>query len=568
MYWQELKNKLASQCGVEASDFVYPPQAELGDLSLSLFNQAKILKLKAPELAIKLKDVLENNQDLNKDIKEVRALGPYLNIFLNEAELAKETINEIQKKSIDFGKFRMKSKCNLMIEYSNGNTHKEYHIGHLRNLFFGASLTRLLSFVGHRVIPVSYINDFGIHVAKTLWAWKNSDEFKEQREKKEQIIDKGRFLGTVYSVSSKELMANPEGKDQVSVIMKEIENRNGEYYKLWEETRRWSIDYFDKIYKNFNIHFDHIFYESEVIQEGIKLVDDLLEKKVLIKSQGAIVADLSLYGLGVLPVIRTDGTALYAAADLALADEKFKKYEIDESIYVVDVRQSLYFKQLAKIFDLAQSDYKISHLTYDFVTLKSGMMASRSGNIISYDDILSDAILRAKKEVSSRHDDWSEEKIKQTAESLAKSALSFEMLKVGREKVIVFDVEEALRFDGYTAAYLQYSGARLSSILRKSNDEIAQVDFSLLNKFKEKQILIQLQKFSESVCQAAEKRDPSLIARYLFELAQLFNDYYHSVSILKEEESLRKVRLSLITSIQIVLKNAFQLLGLDYLEEM
>lgn len=568
MYWQELKEKLATKCGVSASDFVYPPQTELGDLSLALFSQAKLLKITAPQLALKLKESIENDTEFKVDVKEVRALGPYLNIFLNETELASQTLTEILKSSTDFGRLKNKLKLKLMIEYSNGNTHKEYHVGHLRNLFFGASLTKLLSFAGHKVIPVSYINDFGIHVAKTLWAWTNNSKRKEWKKEIVEGASKGQLLGTVYASSSIELAKHPEKKEEVVAIMKEIESRQGEYYQLWQETRQWSIDYLDQIYKNLNINFDHVFYESEVIQQGITTIDDLLKKKVLVKSQGAIVADLSIYNLGVLPFIRTDGTALYATADLALAQEKFEKYKIDESIYVVDVRQSLYFKQLAKIFALTKCDYKISHLTYDFVTLKSGMMASRSGNIISYDDILAEASLRAAKEVSLRHDDWPQEKIQQIAELLAKSALKFEMLKVGREKVIVFDVEEALRFDGYTAAYLQYSGARLASILRKFNGQITKIDYTVLNNFKEKQILIQLQKFPELIIQAAEKRDPSLIARYLFELAQLFNDYYHSVPILREEDTVKKARLSLLIAVQIVLKNAFEILGLDYLEEM
>lgn len=568
MYWQELKEKLALKCGVLASDFIYPPQADLGDLSLALFNQAKDLKMSPSELALKLKESLVSDPELKMEIKDVRALGPYLNIFISEKELAANTLTEIKQEGKNFGRAMREKPDSLMIEYSNGNTHKEYHVGHLRNLFFGASLSKLLSFAGHKVIPVSYINDFGIHVAKTLWAWETSVDEKKWQEDIRQGANKGQILGSVYTAASNELDKNPEKKGEVSAIMKEIESRQGEYYKLWQETRQWSINYFANIYKKLDIKFDHIFYESEVIEKGIGLVDKLLEQKILTRSQGAIVADLSAYDLGVLPVIRTDGTALYATADLALAHEKFTKYKIDESIYVVDLRQSLYFKQLAKIFELAQSDYKISHLTYDYVTLKSGMMASRSGNIISYDYILSEATLRAKQEVSQRHDDWNEEKIDLTADSLAKSALRFEMLKVGREKVILFDIEEALRFDGYTAAYLQYTGARLASILRKAKAETIAIDYGLLDNLKEKQLMIKLQKFSEVVLLAAEKRDPSLIARYLFDLGQLFNDYYHSVPIIKEEPSLRAARLNLIVSVQRVLKNAFDILGLDYLEEM
>ncbi len=568
MYLEDLKNKLAKKCQVLASDFIYPPQENLGDLSLALFNLAKKMNANPVDLALTLKQSLENDKSLADDILEIRVVGPYLNIFLKAEKLATKTLEEIKKLGVNFGRLELNNKEGVMIEYSNANTHKEYHVGHLRNLFFGSSLTKVLSFAGYSTIPVSYINDFGIHVAKALWAW----QFSENKSKWEKALkdgeNKGYLLGSAYASASQELADYPEKKKEVVSIMQEIESKKGQQYTLWQETRNWSIAYLDSVYKELNIHFDHIFYESEFIEQGLKIVAELLENKILKKSEGAIIADLSEFNLGVLPIIRSDGTALYPVADLALAKKKFQDYNIKESIYVVDVRQSLYFKQLAKIFELAGEKFKISHLTYDFVTLKSGMMASRSGNIISYNSIFAEANTRAEKEVKLRHTDWEEKKIKKIATSLAVSALKFEMLKVGREKVIIFDTEEALRFDGFTAAYLQYTGARLASVLRKDKLDKTGVKYELLIENKEKALLIYLQKFSELIKQASEKRDPSLIARYLFELCQLFNDYYHSVPILKTEKELVQVRLSLLLSVQVVLKSAFNLLGLEYLDEM
>ncbi len=231
------------------------------------------------------------------------------------------------------------------------------------------------------------------------------------------------------------------------------------------------------------------------INEGFKLVDDFLSRGIFVKSQGAIIADLEAYNLGVLPIIRSDGTALYPVADLALAKHKFEDYKLNESVYIVDIRQGLYFKQLAQIFALAGEKFKITHLGYDFVTLKSGMMSSRSGNVITYNEILSEALSRA-------------------------------------------DIK----------------------------DEV--VDTSLLIHNKESILALYMERFPEAVIKAGEQRDPSAVARYLFELAQAFNDYYHEVNVLKAEPSLLAARVSLLLAVRQVLANGFKLLGFSYLEEM
>jgi len=568
MYLEEIKNKLGEILGVAALDFVYPPQIEMGELSLPLFVLAKSRGLNPVNLAQELSQKLNNDINLKQYILEVRAVGPYLNFYLQAESLLAGVIHDIQINGNNFGKQVNGSNNGVMLEYSNANTHKEYHIGHLRNLFYGDSVTKILNFCSYHAIPVSYINDFGIHVAKTLWALQKGQNKFHYQELSKSVQDRGYLLGKCYADANRELTESPEKKDEIVAIMKEIESRQGENYKLWEDTRAWSIAYFDEIYKHFNIQFEHIFYESEVIDDGLRLVQEFLEKGIFKKSQGAIIADLEKYDLGVLPIVRSDGTALYPVADLALARKKFNDYKIEESIYVVDIRQGLYFKQLAKIFELAGEKTRISHLGYDFVALKSGMMSSRSGNVITYNQVWEEAYARAEKEVASRHEDWTEIQIKDTANSLAIAALKFEMLKVSADKVITFDIDEALRFEGYTAAYLQYSGARLASILRKGESNVKKADLSLLSHVKEKSLAVFLERFADSVLKAGEQKDPAVISRYLFELAQQFNDYYHEVPVLKAETNLVLARLALLQAIQQVFKNGFSLLGINYLEEM
>jgi arginyl-tRNA synthetase len=568
MYLQDLKEKLASKCGVLTTDFVYPPQSDLGDLSLPTFSLSKKLNSSPVEIANSLLGAVQSDEELAKFFEKTEVKGPYLNFFLAKDYLAKESLADIKKAGPEFGKNNVGKNKKIMFEYSNVNTHKEYHVGHLRNLFFGDSLVRLFNYNNYEAISASYINDFGIHVAKAIWGWQHGEAKEKLQAELKVGAPKGYLLGSCYSLASQEILKDDNKKVAVTEIMKAIESRQGDQYELWQETRAWSIDYFDNIYRELGIDFQYIFYESEFIEVGLKIVTEFLAKGIFKKSEGAIIADLEEFNLGVLPIIRSDETALYPVADLALARAKFKDYQLDESVYIVDVRQGLYFKQLEKIFELSGENLKISHLGYDFVTLKSGMMSSRSGNVITYRELIEEAVNRSVFEIKSRHDDWEDDKINQIAKSLARAALKFEMLKVSSDKVIVFDLNEALRFDGYTAAYLQYSGARLASILRKAEDMSQVIKGALLVEDREKNIILNLQKFPEITLQAAFKKDPSLIARYLFELAQLFNDYYHSVPILKAEKDLSLARLALLEAVQQVLKNGFNILGIEYLEEM
>ncbi len=559
-----LKQQIIKELKLQGANFSYPPSSDLGDLSLACFELAKAKKISPAEAAQQLAISLSAQKRLKKYFSDIKAAGPYLNFYINSEYLANRVINEVRSARSKYGNNSTGKKKKIMIEYSNGNTHKEYHVGHLRNISYGDAISHLLSVNGYAAIPVSYINDFGIHVAKTLWNWQKNKKYAASTD------NKGYLLGKCYSEAAGILIEHPEYKEEVVGIMKSIESRSGDSYLLWQETRDWSIKYFDSIYGDLGIKFDHIFYESEFISDGLKLVSDLIKSGLLIKSEGAIIANLEEYKLGVLPVIRTDGTALYPVADLALAQEKFKKYQIDESIYVVDIRQGLYFKQLAKIFELIGYKQKIKHLTYDFVTLPDGMMSSRTGNVITYEELKNKILDKLIIETTKRHDDWTSDRIRQVAWSLMVSTIKFEMLKVSADKIITFNFEEALRFDGYTAIYLQYGYARLKSIVRKDNFNLfsPRANLNELRETKEKDLLLKIARYPELIKIAGDKYNPSEVAKYLFELVQLFNDYYHGINILKAEPKIRRARLALIKAVAQVLNNGFSILGLKVVEEM
>lgn len=557
-----LKSKIAAALDLERANFSYPPKSELGDLSLACFEPAKKSQQNPAEFAAALTVRLKDNKELGEYFSDIKAAGPYLNFFISPEYLAVSVIAAIRKAKSAYGTNKSGAGQKVMIEYSNGNTHKEYHVGHLRNISYGDAVNHLLAANGYSSIPVSYINDFGIHVAKTIWNWRKNPQYQESRE------DKGYLLGKCYAAASQLLADDPEGKLEVGQIMKEIESRSGADYELWQETRQWSIDYFSSIYKELGIRFQETFYESAVIANGLKLVAELKDKGILRLSEGALIADLEKYDLGVLPIIRSDGTALYPVADLSLASEKFQKYELSRSIYVVDVRQSLYFKQLFKIIELMGYDQPLVHLTYDFVTLPEGMMSSRTGNVITYQELRDTLFSRLSEETASRHQDWTAGRIKEVALSLTIATIKFEMLKVSADKIITFNIEEAARFDGYTACYLQYGYARLKSIIRKEGFSFGPADLSRLQEAKEKELLLKMAKYPEVVASAGAKYNPSEVAKYLFELVQLFSDYYHEINILKAESKTRKARLALIKALAQILHNGFTILGIKALEEM
>jgi arginyl-tRNA synthetase len=564
MFLEDLKNKIKTALSLDQAIFIYPPNSDLGDLSLACFELAKTQQKNPVELARELAVKLSADPELTEYFPTVQAVGPYLNFFFAPVYLAENIIPAVRQAKDKFGCNQDGDGKRVMIEYSNGNTHKEYHVGHLRNISYGDAVNRLLSANGYTAIPVSYINDFGIHIAKTIWNWRRDKTYAARPE------PKGYLLGRCYAKASQILEDNPEGKSEVGFIMKEIESRQGENYKIWQKTRQWSIDYFASIYKELDIKFVHIFYESEVVDAGRQLVDKLFQQGILVKSEGAIIANLEKYDLGVLPVIRSDGTALYAVADLALASEKFNRYHLDESIYVVDVRQSLYFKQLFKILELLGYHQAMVHLTFDFVTLPEGMMSSRTGNVITYQELRDKILEKLMAETTARHKDWSLNHITQVALSLMVSTIKFEMLKVGADKIITFNIQEALRFDGYTACYLQYGYARLKSIIRKSRWSAlaGRPDWTELKEQKEKALLLKIARYPEIVISAGVKYNPSELAKYLFELVQLSNDYYHEINILKAAARTKRARLALIMAVTQVLQNGFNILGLKVLEEM
>ncbi|MEI8361113.1 MAG: arginine--tRNA ligase [bacterium] len=553
---KEVNMALKKEATIVEADLVFPPTVNMGDISLPCFALAKSLGKNPVEVAKNLESKMKDK------ICSAVATGPYLNFTLNKNVLSGKVLEDVQKLGKKFGEQKIGAKKKVLVEFANQNTHKEVHIGHIRNFSYGDSVCRLLKANGFKSISFSYINDFGINTARVVWGL---DKFYKDKEIKG---DKGEFLGKLYPEATKKMEELGDvAKKEVGEYMKAIESRQGEIYYNWLKTRDWSIKGFAKIYRELGVKFKDTWYESDHIEEGLRLVKELKEKEILRESQGALIADLEEYGLGVQVYLRADGTALYPVADLALAQAKVKEFGIDESIIVVDIRQALHFKQLFKVMELLGYKQKMVHLGYDFVTLPGGAMSSRSGNVVTYATLKKAVMKMATKATKEKHVDWENRQIKKVAQQIAVGAMKFEMIKVGREKAITFDIEKSLRFDGFTAAYLQYTGARINSILKKAQIDDA-VDYAKLTEPREHDLILKLAKFPIAVLEAGEKYEPSEIAKYLFELSQQFNDYYHGVPVLKAENAVMMARLVLLRSVKQVLENGLSLLGIGFIEEM
>lgn len=553
----------ATEVEISPDELKAPPDQKFGDLSLACFGLAKILGKNPVEVAKKLAEAFGHESIVishRSSIERVEAVEPYLNFFINQKVAVKTILNNILKQKKKYGESRIGKGKKIMIEYSQPNTHKEYHIGHLRNTCLGAALVNLYKTNGYKVVSATYPGDVGAHVAKTLWyILKSKPKYKS--------------LGGVYREAVKLLEKNPEYKSEVAELERKLEAGDKKLVALWKKTRKQSLDEFKKIYKELGVKFDAWFFESEMEKEGKKMVSDLIKKGIAKVSEGAVIADLSKYDLDVLVLLRADGTALYSTKDIPLAIEKFKKYKIEESYYLVDMRQTLYLKQIFKILELLGFKQKMVHIPYEFVTLPEGAMASRYGRVITYVNLHDEVVKKSVEETKKRHPDWGAGKIEKVARQIALSAMKFEMLKRENKEVIVFRLDEALQFEGFTGPYLLYTVARINSIVRKIKVErlklkVKKIDFDLLKEASEVKLVKKLGEFPEVVGGIIKINETSGLARYLFELAQDFNTFYHELPVLKAEKGLREARLVFINSVKMVLEKGLGLLGIETLVEM
>ncbi|UCD03083.1 MAG: arginine--tRNA ligase, partial [Candidatus Aenigmatarchaeota archaeon] len=487
-------------------------------------------------------------------VKSIKAMGPYVNFFADWKKLGQHVLDRTLKEDARYGCGKKKGR--VIIEFAHPNTHKAIHIGHARNFTLGEALSKIMCFAGHDVKRVNYQGDIGPHVARCLWGILNLG-LHEPKD------GKGRWLGIVYAKGSREA-SKYDVEMQIRQINKDLYAGKPELVKLWKKTRRWSLGYFEDIYRDFGIKFDRYYFESEVEGPSVKLARKLKLGGKAKESDGAIVMDLEKYGLGIYVLLTQDGTPLYSIKDFVLADLQHKEYRPDRIIHVVSAEQELHFRQLFKSLQLIKSPVagKKYHLSYGLVNLESGKMKSREGDVVLYEDLKEKVIAAARKISKEKNKDLSKKDLDKTAYAVGMGALKYDMIKISPEKTIVFDWDRALRFEGNNAPYLQYTHARCCSILRKAGKKTGKRNASVLRDGKEFAVLRKVSEFPEIVEKSGAEMRPHYIATYAYELCDTFNEFYQHVPVLNSGKE-RGTRLALVKAVSITVRNALNLLGIE-----
>ena len=548
----------------------------------------KGIKLPVPQRAQEIAEQVRAEIGNMPGISRVEAVKGYLNLYFTTAEYARRVVDEVLSAGADFGRGASKTD-RVMVEYSQPNMLHSFHIGHARNTILGEALARIVEFAGFDTVRATYPGDMGLGVITVLWAY---DKFHKGQEPS-GIHERGQWLLKIYieATARLEKKENETPEETAQREAYDAERRDmlrkweaGDPYvrELWHVTRQWALEEFRDILRILDVKMDVWFFESEANELGKEIVDELIAKGIAEDERptGPVIVKID-EKLGLtkekyrtMVILRSDGTALYSTNDLALAKQKFEKYHVDRSIYVVDFRQSLHFQQVFKILELwgFPQAAKCYHLSYGYVSLPEGAMSARRGRVALFKEVYDEAIKRVLAVESERSGNVPEAERVKIAEQIGLGALVYSMLSVDNNKDIVFDINEALSFDGRTGPYIQNAHVRANSILKKANTQTASFEaatfrFELTRH--EIELIEQISRFPNTVQQAANEYRPLVMAAYAYELANAFHSFYHAVPVLQsEDENLRNARLGLVAAAKQTLANALQLLDIKAPEVM
>jgi len=564
-----------------------------GDYTVVLFALVKTIK-KSPEiLGNELGNLLiKNYPDFFSSFNVIKG---FLNLEIADKPLATLLLEHYQDEN--FGKASTEREQSgkpkrVMVEYSSPNTNKPLHLGHLRNIFLGWSVAEILKANGNEVIKTSIVNDRGIHICKSMIAWKqfaNGATPDSTNEKGDHLVGdyyvkfndeyKKEIAGLIQSGSTKEQAEKdaPIMKKTQKMLL-DWEHGNEDVIKLWKMMNSWVYKGFDETYQRIGIDFDHTFYESNTYLLGKDFVEKGLQKNVLFKKEdGSVWIDLTDKNLDEKLVLRGDGTSVYITQDIGLAIQKFEEYHLDKSIYVIGDEQLYHMKVLKEIIRKLGMPFadNIFHLSYGMVELTTGKMKSREGTVVDADDIINEMVATAEKhtEELGKVNDFSADELRELYETLGLGAMKFYLLRVDPKKRMIFNPEESIDFHGFTGSFVQYTYARIQSILRKVEIEQSSVISDELPVSRllplERQLIIFLEKYSTAISEAGEEMNPSVIANYVFNLAKLYNSFYaeHSVANAESEEK-KNLRLRLSVMTANIIKSGLQLMGINVPKRM
>jgi arginyl-tRNA synthetase len=535
-----------------------PPKKEMGDYAFPCFQLAKTFR-KAPNLIAE-----ELKEKINKEgFEKVVTVGPYVNFFVDKTVLIKDVLEKVLSEKEKYGSSKVGEGKNIVVEYSSPNIAKPFHIGHLFTTAIGNALYKILSFEGYNCIGINHLGDWGTQFGKLISAYRRWVD--EEALEKDAI---GELL-RIYVKFHEEAEKDPELEKEARLNFKNLEDGSEEETELWNRFKDLSLKEFNKVYDMLGIKFDSLAGESFYSDKMDAVVQEIDDKGLLVDSNGAKVVMLDEYNIPPCMIKKSDGATIYATRDLAAAIYRKKTYDFHKCIYVVGTPQALHFKQVFTTLKLMGHDWAddCKHVGFGLVKLANKKLSTRNGDVVFLEDLLNQSVEETLKIINEKNPNLKNKE--DTAKKLGIGAVVFTYLKNNRERDIVFSWDEMLSFDGETGPYVQYSYARGKSILRKAGEIKGDIDYSKLNSKEEFELVKTLEGFNKSILQAIEKLEPSIVTRYVIEVAKAFNKFYNHNSILNaEDEEIKKARIKLVESTCQVIKNALNLLGIDVVEKM
>lgn len=563
-YKKHIAEKLAS-CGIDKEEIeaaiAVPPDNKMGDYALPCFKFAKVMR-KSP---VAIAEELKNTFATDDAISEVEAVNGYLNFRVNRAALVKETLEKIAEQGGAFGSSDMGNGKTICIDYSSVNIAKPFHIGHLSTTVIGGALYRIFKFLGYNTVGINHLGDYGTQFGKLIYAYKHwgSEEAVKEGGVKE--------LTRLYVRYHKESANDPSMDDEARSYFKLIENGDEECVKLFNLFKEITLKEVEKIYDELDIKFDSYAGESFYNDKMQPVIDELAEKGLLVESEGAKIVDLEKYGMPPCIILRSDGASLYATRDLAAACYRKEHYDFDKCLYVVAYQQNLHFKQIFKVLELMGKPWAkdLVHVAYGMVSLLDDngnqvAMSTRNGTVVLLEDVLKKCHEKCLEIIEQKNPDLEDKE--NVARQVGTGAVIFGALSNSKIKDIAFSYSKILNFDGETGPYVQYTAARIKSVLRKGG-AIGKYEIKNVNE-DEYQLIALLSTFPDVVKAAAERLEPFFVTRYAIDVASAFNKFYFDCKIIGDDVNETNFRLAISSATLTVLSSALTLLGIKVPERM
>ncbi|GAU79756.1 arginine--tRNA ligase [Fusibacter sp. 3D3] len=540
----------------------HPKNKDMGDFAFPCFKLAQAYRKAPVKIAEDLKLALASNEIF----ENVTAVSGFLNFTLNQEHFIKTILTEVLTQGADYGKSTIGEQKKVIVEYSSVNIAKPFHMGHIRSTMIGESLNRIYKFLGYDTVAINHLGDYGTQFGKLIVAYKLWGN-KEVIE-----ADPINELLKIYVRFHNEAEEKPELDDEARAWFTKLENSDEEAVELWTMFKEMSLKVFDRVYGLLGVTFDSYAGESFYSDKMPGILTELRTKHIVQKSEGAEIVDLEPYGMPPALITKKDGSSLYMTRDLAAA--KFRKdyYNFDKNIYVVGSAQKLHFQQWIKIIELMGYAWHKDciHVEFGMVSLEEGSLSTRKGQVVFLEDVLQKAIEQTQSIINEKNPNLVGKE--EVARQVGVGAVVFQELYTSRTKDYSFSLEKTLSFDGETGPYVQYTHARACSVLRKAGSteaiEISKIDFSKLDDEASKEVVRLLSKYNESIVIAHRNYEPHTIARFVVELAQNFNRFYHDNPILVDDENVKTARLAIVKAVKIVIESALHLVCLEAPEQM